>query len=312
MSLPSTPHVHGPVPGQGRAGAALSAYWLAIALTGGYALVELIGGRLTGSLALMSDAGHMFFDAAALALAAVASIIAGRPATARHSFGFARAEVLGAALNGVMMLVVIALIVSEALHRLAHPQPIHAGWAITIAMIGLLVNLAVIALLSRNEQTLNMRGALLHVIGDLLGSAAAVAAGVLVWLTDWTAADAWLSLVIAGLILVATIRLLARTVHVLLEGVPEWIDLAELRAALIAVPGVREVPQLRVWTVSSGHAAVAAHLELDDPDGWPEVLAQATALLKDRFAIGTVTLQPELGQRQAVSPAVSDEPGGVH
>jgi cobalt-zinc-cadmium efflux system protein len=293
----------------GHAGTA-GLYAVAIVLTAGYALVELIGGRWTGSLALMSDGGHMFFDAAALTLAAVASRIALRPATARHSFGLARAEVIGAALNGLFMLLVIALIVHEAVLRLADPRPIAADWAIAIALVGLAVNLLVAGLLSRAERTLNTRAALLHVVGDLLGSVAAITAGIAVYFTGWNAADAWLALVIAALILVSTLRLLGHTLHVLLEGVPAWIDLTDVRAALIELPGVADVTQLRVWTVGSGHAALTAHLRLDDPQAWGRVLPQATMLLNERFSIGTVTLQPEAEPGHACAPDKSQHARG--
>jgi len=290
-------HRHGKM--RPRATQVSGVYLFAIALTASYAVVELMGGIWTGSLALMSDAGHMFSDVAALSLAAFAAWIAQRPASARHSFGLARAEVVGASVNGILMLAVIGSIVYAAVQRLIEPMPIIAGWTLLIAVVGLIVNLIVAVLLSRGEQTLNTRAALLHVVGDLLGSVAAIAAGATVYYTGWLSADAWLSMLIALLILVSTVRLLGHAVHVLLEGVPDWLDLNEVRAAILQVPGVVQVQQLRIWSVSSGNATLSAHLLLDHPDQWPQILPQVSALLNDRFSIGTVTLQPETGSGQA-------------
>jgi cobalt-zinc-cadmium efflux system protein len=280
-------------------------YLVAIALTAVYALVELIGGGWTGSLALVSDAGHMFSDVAALTLAAVAAWVSRRPASARHSFGLARAEVVGAAVNGILMLVVIASIVHAAIGRLIEPIPIVASWTLVIAGVGLVVNIIVAVLLSRGEQTLNTRAALLHVIGDLLGSVAAIASGAIVYFTGWFTADAWLSIAIALLILVSTVRLLGHSLHVLLEGVPDWIDFHQVREAVERVPGVSGVTQLRIWCVTSGQATLSAHLQLEDPERWPQVLPAVSALLNDRFSIGTVTLQPDTGAAQSPQPAAS-------
>lgn len=268
------------------------AYGWATAITLGYALVEAAGGVWTGSLALLSDAGHMFSDVLALVVAWIASLLAQRPPSSRHSFGLARAEVLGSLLNGLLMLVVIALIAHSAVERLGSPVPIDGFWTMLIAAVGLVVNIAVIVLLSRTRQTLNVRGALLHVIGDLLGSVAALVAGVVVLATGWLPADPLLSLAIALLILVSTVKLLRHAVHVLLEGVPEWVDLDALRAEVVAYPGVRSIPECRAWVVGSGEAALAAHIELAPDAEWPAVLDGLEQLVRTRYAIDRVTLQP--------------------
>lgn len=268
------------------------AYGWATAITLGYAVVEALGGLWTGSLALLSDAGHMFSDVLALVVAWIASGLALRPPTDRHSFGLVRAEVLGSLLNGVLMLAVIAAIAVSAVERLRSPVLVDGFWTLLIAAAGLVVNVAVIALLGRTRQTLNSRGALLHVVGDLLGSVAALAAGVLVLTTGWMAADPLLSVAIALLILVSTLKLLRHAVHVLLEGVPEWVDLEQLRADLRRHPGVQSVPECRAWVVGSGEAAVAARIEIAPDADWADVLDGLEHLLVTRYAIDRVTLQP--------------------
>jgi len=268
------------------------AYALSTVLTLVYAIVEMVGGFWTGSLALLSDAGHMFFDVLALSVAWAASGLAQRPPTSRHSFGLVRVEVLGGLLNGVLMLMVILLIALAAVDRLRAPVAIDGFWTLLIAGAGLAVNLAVISLLSRARRTLNARGALLHVVGDLLGSLAAIAAGVIVLTTGWLPVDPLLSVVIAALILVSTLRLLRHATHVLLEGVPEWIDLARLREDLSAQPGVDAVVDCRAWVLGSGHAALTARIAIAPDAEWEEILARVQTLLVTRYAIDHITVQP--------------------
>jgi cobalt-zinc-cadmium efflux system protein len=270
------------------------AFVLALAITFGYALVELVGGVWSGSLALASDAGHMFSDALALGLAAGAAWLARRPPGLKHSYGLARAEVIGASLNGLLMLLIIVVLVVEAVQRLLDPQPVAAAAVMVIAAIGLIVNGLVAFVLSRGHHTLNVRGALVHVIGDLLSSIAALIAGAVVWVTGWLLIDPILSIVIAALILTTTVQLLRDTLHVLMEGVPSAVDLAEIGAALAALRGVSEVHDLHVWTIGSERAALSAHLEIDRLDAWPAILHQAQRVLRERFGVDHVTLQPEL------------------
>lgn len=283
-----SPHRHR-VPHPGR-----PAFATALAMTLGYALVEVAGGIWTGSLALLSDAGHMFADALALGLAAVAAWLAQRPAGHRHSYGWARAEVIGGLLNAVLMLAIIVALVVEAVHRLLEPRPVAALGMTLIAFVGLVVNAAVIWIMSRGELTLNVRAALLHVFGDLVSSFAAVVAGAVIYVTAWVPIDPILSLVIAGLILVTTLKLLRDTLHVLMEGVPPAIELPAIGRALAALPGVSSVHDLHVWSITPERVALSAHLDVDDLQRWPEILSSATALLHDRYGIGHVTLQPEV------------------
>lgn len=266
---------------------------IALAITFGYAIVEAVGGTVFGSLALISDAGHMLSDALALGLAAFAAWLGARPAGKRHSYGFARAEVVAAFVNGLALLLVVIYIAVEAVGRLLDPQPVGGLGVMLIAFVGLLVNLIVAFLIGRGAHDLNTRAALLHVVGDLVGSVAAITAGAVIYFTGWQPVDPLLSLVIAVLILASTIRLLRDTLHVLMEGVPSGVRLEEIIAALKDLEGVRAVHDLHVWTISSGQAALSAHVELDDLARWPVLLESARRMLQNRFEVSHVTLQPE-------------------
>ncbi len=270
--------------------------YLALAVTLLYALVEAGAGWWAGSLALLSDAGHMVTDALALALASAAAWAARRPPTARHSYGLQRIEILAALGNAGFMLAVIIGICWSALSRLFHPLAVQGLTVTTVALIGLMVNIGVAWLLSRGEKNLNTRAALLHVLGDLLGSVAALAAGLIIQLTGWMAADPLLSMLICALILVSTLRLARETVHTLLEGVPQGLSLPEVGRRMATVDGVVSVHDLHIWSLSSRQAALSAHVVVRDLTDWPPILAALTALLHADFEIGHTTLQPELFQ----------------
>lgn len=271
----------------------------AIGLTAGYAFIELIGGLAFGSLALVSDAGHMFSDAAALGLAWFAAWIARRPAGARHSFGLARAEVVCAFVNGLAMLLVVVLIAVEAVGRLLHPMPVTGLGVMVVAFIGLLLNLAVAYVIGSGERDLNVRAALLHVTSDALGSLAALTAGAVIYFTGWRPIDPILSLAIAALISISTLLLLRDALHVLMEGVPRQLELSEVGRALARVPSVQGVHDLHIWNISSGQIALSAHVEIRELSHWPQVLDNSRRLLLERFGIEHVTLQPEPGPAPA-------------
>ncbi len=256
--------------------------------------VEAAGGWWSGSLALLSDAGHMLSDALALGLAAFASWLARRPPSARHSYGLLRAEVIAALLNCLLMLGLIVGIVVEAIRRLQAPSPVSGLAVMAIAAAGLGVNIFLAFMLARGEGGLNTRAALLHVMGDLLGSVAALVAGAAIHFTGWLPIDPILSLAVALLILASTVRLLREALHILMEGVPTGIVLAQVGKTLAAVPGVRAVHDLHVWTLSSGRVALSAHLELEGLETWMPVLENARRQMRDRFDISHVTLQPEV------------------
>lgn len=263
-------------------------------LIGAFAVVEALGGWLTGSLALLGDAGHMASDAATLALALLAGWVAGRPPSRRHSFGLMRAEIMAALLNGLLMLIVVGAIVWEAVERIHRPQTVDGGGVILIAFIGLVLNLVVARHLHRGQRNVNHRAALLHVIGDLLGSVAALLAGVVIYFTGWTLIDPVLSLFISLLILFSTFRLLREVLHMLMEGVPHHLDLDTVRRRMAQLPRVAGVHDVYIWSLSSEIVALSAHVVLYDQRDWPDVLRATRQLLRDEFSIAHITLQPEM------------------
>ncbi len=259
-----------------------------------FAFVEAYAGWRAGSLALVGDAGHMFSDAVALAMAALAAWFSRKPPSARHSYGLARAEVIAALLNGLLMLAVVAGIVLEAIARFRSPQPVQGVTVMGVAAVGLAINVAAALILHRGGDSINVRAAMLHVMGDLLGSVAALVAGAVVFLTGWTTIDPILSLLICALILYSTLRLLREAMHVLMEGVPLGVDLNGVGRSLARVPQVVSVHDLHIWTLSSGTPALSAHVVLRDMTHWPAVLMAMQGLLRREYAIEHVTLQPEL------------------
>ena len=266
---------------------------LATLLTLGYAAVEAGVGLWAGSLALVADAGHMVGDAGALALAAAAAWVATRPASRLHSYGFGRAEFIAALANSLGLLVLVLWLAVAAVRRLQDPQPV-AGEAVSVtAALGLLINILVAWLLSRGEENLNTRAALLHVVGDLLGSVAALIAGVVITFTGWTPIDPLLSLVIGALIVTSSLRLLREALHGLMEGVPLHLSPEEIGRAIAAVPGVASVHDLHIWSVAPDKPMLSAHLLVEDLQRWETVLAEVRALLQERYGIEHITLQPE-------------------
>ena len=259
-----------------------------------FAAVEAVAGWWSGSLALLGDAGHMVTDAFSLGLAALAARVAQRPASFRHSYGLRRVEALAALANSLFMLLVVAALLWHAVERLIEPREIAGATVTVVALIGLCVNLLVAWLLTRGESDLNTRGALLHVIGDLLGSVAALAAGLVIQFTGWTPIDPLLTMLICGLILFSTLSLLRIVLHTLLEGVPETLSLPDIGRAMAGVDGVRSVHDLHVWSLDSRGVALSAHVVLSETQRWPQVLAAQQTLLRERFGIEHITLQPEL------------------
>lgn len=263
-----------------------------LALTGGFAVVEAIGGWLAGSLALISDAGHMVTDAASFVVALIAAALARRPPTQRASYGYARAEVLAAFVNALAMLALIVWIAVEAVRRLLDPAPVAGATVMVVAALGIAINLVVAWMLARAGGGINARGALLHVIGDLLGSIAALVAGAVVHWTGWMPIDPILSLAVAVLILRSTLSLLRQSTGVLLEHVPSHLSYEAIGRALAALPGVTGVHDLHIWHMSAERVALSAHLTLADGATWPRTLAAAQRLLAQEHGIEHVTLQP--------------------
>ena len=265
----------------------------ALLLTLSFAFVEVVAGFWSGSLALISDAGHMLTDSTALGLAAIAAWLAKKPPSERHTYGLVRAEVLAALFNGVLMLALIGFIAVEALDRFAQPIAVRGEAVTVVAVLGLLINLGVAWKLSHGGDDLNTRGALMHVMGDLMGSVAAITAGLVITFTGWTPIDPLLSLLVAGLILVSAWRLLSEALHVLLEAVPKDVNLEQVGSDLAGIAHVTSVHDLHIWALSSGTIALSAHLDVEDLSHWSQVLAAARTLLEQKYGIRHVTLQPE-------------------
>ncbi|MDT8438527.1 MAG: cation diffusion facilitator family transporter [Wenzhouxiangellaceae bacterium] len=267
----------------------------ALLLTLAFAGVEFVVGWWGGSLALMADAGHMLTDSTALGLAAIAAWISTRPADHEHSWGHGRAEIIAALINGAVMLALVAVIVMNAIDRFHNPVEVRGLAVMAVAAIGLVINLVVLKVLHGGEShgNINVRGAILHVIGDLLGSVAALASGAIILWTGWTPIDPILSLLICGLIMIAALRLIRTGLGVVMEQVPQRLDLEQVREAMHGVDGVVEVHDLHIWQISSQRVALSAHVVLDDMTGWPALLARINTMLLERFAIDHPTLQPE-------------------
>jgi cobalt-zinc-cadmium efflux system protein len=265
----------------------------ALGLTLCFAVIEVIAGVMSNSLALISDAGHMVTDAAALGLALLAQLIAKRPPSARHSFGFGRAEALAAFVNSLAMLALVCWISYEAIRRFANPERVHGSTVFVVATIGIAINLSVAWVLSRETQNMNTRAALVNVMGDLLGSIAAVIAGVVIYLTGWMQIDPLLSVFVSLLILKSTLGVLRESYHFLMEGVPHQIDYLQVGTDLGQVAGVVSVHDLHVWDMSPGQPALIGHLEIRDLAEWPDVLQAVKAMLLAKHGIDHVTLQPE-------------------
>jgi cobalt-zinc-cadmium efflux system protein len=270
----------------------------ALLITLGFACVEAFAGWISGSLALFGDAGHMFTDGLSLGLAAFTAWLAGRKPSARHSYGFGRSELLAAIFNALFMIAIVIAISVAAIERLLDPPAVKGEMVSVVAFIGLVINILVAWLLSRSEGNINVRAALLHVLGDMLGSVAALISGLVISATAWYPIDPILSLVIVLLILFSSVRLLREAMHLLLDGVPAKTDLESVGKALAQLNGVSEVHDLHIWSLSADRIALTAHLSVDDMTQWPQLLLQAQTLLQDDFDIDHVTLQPELPLQQ--------------
>lgn len=278
---------------------------IVLALTVGFLVIEAIGGLITGSLALLADAGHMLSDAGALALALFASWYATRPATARRTYGFYRAEILAALINGLALVAIVGVIVWEAIGRLRSPHEVAGEGMLLIAAAGLVVNLiGAWLLLRQGGESLNVRGALVHVLGDALGSIGAILAAILILTTGLTAADAVISIAISGIILISAYSILRQTFDVLMEAVPPHLDLEAIRDDLGEIPGVQKVHDLHVWTLTTGFVSMSGHLVMDGDatiGDRQRVLLAARDRLHDRFGIQHTTIQLE-------SPDDPDQP----
>ena len=267
--------------------------WVLI-ITALFMVAEIVGGLLSGSLALLADSGHMFTDAAAIGLSLFAMRIARRPPNTKRTFGYVRLEILAALVNGATLLAIAGLIVFEAWQRLRDPVVIDGTIMLSVAALGLAVNVAGAFLLhSHAHDNLNVRGAYLHVLGDLLGSVGAIAAGIIVLTTGWTPADPIISVVIALLILFSAWKLVREATDVLLESVPSHVDMDGVLAALASIDGLDDVHDVHVWTLTSGFVAISAHGVIDDPIEHSRVLTEVRDLMASH-GIDHVTFQIEM------------------
>jgi cobalt-zinc-cadmium efflux system protein len=297
-------HAHEHIaPDQKLAGPALG---VAAALTLGFAGIEALGGWWTGSLALVSDAGHMLGDGVALLLAALASWMAKRPPSQRHSYGFGRAEVFAAVINAAALLAIAAAIAHEAIARLEQAREVQGGAAALIALAGLALNLWILRRIAPHRHDMNARAAALHVLGDTLGSVAALASGAIIVLTGWTPIDALASLLICALIAVSSLRLLREGVHALMEGVPLRLSVEAVGMEMARHQAVDSVHDLHIWTLSGSRVALSAHVIVRDLAQWDRTLHELQDVLRERFGIEHVTLQPESSPQPVVTVPLPD------
>lgn len=272
--------------------------WWVLIINIVFLTVEVIGGILTNSLALLADAGHMTTDVGALILALLMAHISKRPATPERTFGLLRAEVLGAFINGAALVVIVGLIFWEAWKRFGHVDHIDGPFMLVIALAGLMANLASTLILAKgHSENINVHGAFLHMLSDTMGSVGAIVAGVVIWLTGWYPIDSIAGFVIGLLILWSSWGFIKETMNILLEATPEHINFMEVKNALEAIEHIEEVHDLHIWTITSGMPVLSAHLSLSsccsETTHWQECLGKAQRLLKERFGIEHTTLQVE-------------------
>ena len=272
-------------------------FW-AMLLTGGFMLAEVIGGVIAGSLALIADAGHMLTDTAALALAWAAFRVGHWPRDARRTYGYHRFQVLAAFVNGLALIAIVGWIVIEAIRRLFEPVEVLGGLMLAIAALGLLVNLVAFAILRGGDRAnLNLQGAVLHVLGDLLGSVAAIVAALVILWTGWTPIDPLLSLFVALLILRSAWLLLRRSAHILLEGAPDWLEIEELRQAVTsATPAIQHIHHVHVWMLTTERSLITMHAEVSPGADHQAVLRIIRQVLRERFGITHATIQIETAE----------------
>jgi cobalt-zinc-cadmium efflux system protein len=269
---------------------------LALILTAAFMIIEVIGGIVSGSLALLADAGHMLTDTMALTLAAVAFRVSSRPADSRRSYGYQRFQILAAFVNGLSLLLIVGWILFEAIRRLTAPPEVMASTMLLVASAGLVVNImSFIVLHGGDRDNMNIRGAAIHVAGDLLGSIAAIVAALVILYTGWMPIDPLLSLLVAALIFRSAWQLVRHSAHILLEGTPDWLDTAEMKAKIVAqVPAVKDIHHVHVWGLTPQHLMLTMHVALADVGlpGTP-VVREIKDVLREQFGIRHSTIEVE-------------------
>ena len=269
---------------------------IALALTGSFMVVEVIGGILAGSLALLADAGHMLTDTMALALAAIAFHVGRKPADAKRTFGYQRFQILAAFVNGLSLLVIVGWVLFEAMRRFVTPVDVTGSTMLMVAAAGLVINIIAFAVLHGGDRdNLNIRGAALHVAGDLLGSVAAIVAAIVIIYTGWMAIDPLLSVAVAFLILKSAWALVQQSGHVLLEGAPAWLDREEMQQKIVErVPGVNGIHHVHVWGLTPQDLMLTMHVTIASEVPNPTSVVRAVkATLKEDYGIGHSTIEIE-------------------
>jgi cobalt-zinc-cadmium efflux system protein len=272
---------------------------IVLVITATFAVVELLGGLISGSLALLSDSGHMFTDILALTLSLAAAIVSRREATARQTFGYLRVEILVALANGVALIFVSLFIMYEAVGRLSNPVGIDSQLMLLVAIAGLVANVfGILVLREKSKENLNVKGAFLHMIGDLLSSVGVILAAVLIFLFNWTIADPVIGIAISLIILYGAARLCKQSAYILLEFTPSHIELSDVRTSLLKVPGVVDVHDIHAWTISSGVYALSAHVRVSDQpiSACSCIVKACEQVLETKYQIKHSTFQLEYGE----------------
>lgn len=283
---------------------------LALLITLSFMVVEVVAGLLSGSIALLADAGHMLTDASALSLGLFAAWIATKPATPEKTYGYYRTEILAALINGVALWLLVTWIFLRAIRRLHHPPAVHTGPMLVAAVLGLLANLASSYILSRaRTRNLNIRGARLHVLSDALGSCGVIIAGLLMRVKGWTIADPLASLFVALLIAISSWAVVKQSVNVLLEATPAHLNIAHISQAMRGINGVKEVHDLHLWTITTGMEAMSGHIVVEQLAEGPAILGALNRLLSERFGIAHTTFQLEPKQHAC---ALATDPASQH
>ena len=289
-------HNHGHDHGHAH-GSNLRRVMIALVLTGTFMVVEVVGGIISGSLALLADAGHMLTDTMALALAAMAFHVSKRPPDGRLTYGYQRFQILAAFVNGLSLLAIVGWILFEAVSRFISPRDVLGETMLVVAVAGLVVNLVSFTVLHTGDQeNLNIRGAALHVAGDLLGSIAAIVAAIVIIYTGWVPIDPLLSIAVAGLILRSAWSLVKRSAHVLLEGAPEWLDVEAMQQRIVAdVPGVGGIHHVHIWGLTPQQLMLTMHMSLRGPvDSQADVVRRVKRFLQEEYGIGHSTIEVEV------------------
>ena len=279
----------------------VSSFKIIMFITALFAGVEFIGGYLTNSLALVSDAFHMITDSSAIFLALIMSHISTKPADHNHSYGHGRADILGAFINSLFMLGIIGFLIYESIDKFIHPNQVNSLPMIVIATLGLLVNVIAAKILHGHQTNLNSRAAFLHVLGDLLSSVATIFAGIIIYYTQWNFLDPLLSLLIALILIPSTVKIIKDSIHILMEGVPHNIHYDTVGKEISSLHNIYSVHDLHIWTINSEHISLSAHIVVKNIEKWDDTLINIQKLLSDKYKIHHVTLQPEILKNQTIN-----------